>query len=884
MDEQRFDELARALGLGLTRRNLLASIGAAAGAMIASTGSALAACRKGGGVCRKNADCCSGTCLGKDSTGRSRCACDGGAQLCAGTCIDVSSDPDNCGGCGVKCPDTTCGSAICSDGVCGVAPRTGSPCVSGDLCTIDDACQEDGTCRGTPISCPVNDDRCASATCDASTGQCVTTNFARGTSCSSTLSCTGRESCDGNGACVSGTPVDCSLLVLDDRCGSAICNEQTGKCEVTLSAVGTSCGSTNPCTGIQTCNAEGICVRDEPIECADQATACQSATCNPTTESCDLAYEPAGTICGEGDLCTGIPSCNGAGTCDAATPKDCSAYESDCSTVTCNPETGVCEVDKKPVGTICRDATGCQAASTCDASGICKPGAGVDCAALSTSCVTASCDEHTGQCVFTNVQNGTACDFGLNCITGGVCQNGVCSSQPKQCFTPVPNDRCARAYCDVNTDQCIVENYDAGTICGDNVTCNGVETCDGTGVCRAVANSGTDCSVLNTDCQTFYCDTQLGQCSFINRPDRTFCDNGDGVCFSGVCKRGGNDFVCVDGSECISGGCFGSTCVTGGNGLACLTDWDCTNACVAGVCSDGALGSACDTTADCINGLECDARVCSVPTYPNGSACTSPDQCDSGACGRIITAADQAISPVCCIADGQGTCSTNSDCCSPQGDPHICLSGLCRPATIGTACTSSVDCPTSMFCDSGTRTCKTKSDFGGTCSTNEGCLSQYQCCSGTCKICCQANNTNVPAFSGCGPGGNKICCDGHCAQVTDTNCGCGNDCTTGTGCNGTTRTATCTSIGVCTPVGLTSCTEDGYCHPECARAGTCVSTIDIFTYARECSTDIDVIIDSYGAVCYSNSDCINGETCVDAESCAGGAGTVFCQSGGGYCD
>ena len=83
--------------------------------------------------------------------------CLAGQALCASGCASLQSDPNNCGGCGIGCPDgelcslgVCCGPArtVCADqcvdtfadrrhcGVCELACDIGSSCVAG-ICTPD---------------------------------------------------------------------------------------------------------------------------------------------------------------------------------------------------------------------------------------------------------------------------------------------------------------------------------------------------------------------------------------------------------------------------------------------------------------------------------------------------------------------------------------------------------------------------------------------------------------------------------------------------------------------------------------------------------------------------------------------------------------------------
>jgi hypothetical protein len=214
MDGTRFDNLARSLAMSGTRRRLL--VGFAAGALgIVGFGTTDAAvCRTAGRSCGKDAHCCSGNCT-KDASGRRCCACPPPTAECHGLCVETAtaylSDPKNCGACGHRCPRTRCEVATCRGGICGLAPDPAAvdlSCNDGDKCTVNDVCQADGTCVGTPVGCP-DQDQCHQGYCDPADGQCKQRSLT-GTPCDDGDNCTASDTCQ-NGTCV-GTSVVCTDL------------------------------------------------------------------------------------------------------------------------------------------------------------------------------------------------------------------------------------------------------------------------------------------------------------------------------------------------------------------------------------------------------------------------------------------------------------------------------------------------------------------------------------------------------------------------------------------------------------------------------------------------------------------------------------------------
>jgi hypothetical protein len=180
-----FDEMAKALAGGLTRRQALRKVGGGlAGALLASVGlgkasgatpmncadycknfvgiqpgngnaygqcvSNCANCIAGGGIACGADGCCTGdeVCTSEmicalpcvpdggscsetsDCCDELRCCRGANGYGGGGVCVDVSSDPSNCGDCGLECPR----GAICSGGRCVFPCGTTADCLAGQLC------------------------------------------------------------------------------------------------------------------------------------------------------------------------------------------------------------------------------------------------------------------------------------------------------------------------------------------------------------------------------------------------------------------------------------------------------------------------------------------------------------------------------------------------------------------------------------------------------------------------------------------------------------------------------------------------------------------------------------------------------------------------------
>jgi hypothetical protein len=231
--ENRFDELAKDLAGGMSRREALRRFGGAlAGALLASLSvrkawggdhsACIEVCKQHTGVhgcgnaCLKcdddpNRICYSDTSAVCCSTGSScvsgNCVagpvCPSGETDCSGICVDTSTDTSNCGTCGITCAGTmpACCSGICRDlsndtGNCGTC---GNTCNAGEVCS-NGACTCPGmVCAGTCVDTNTDPNNCGTcgnvcptdATCSNGVCGCNTGGPLCGTVC-----CGPRQKCN----------------------------------------------------------------------------------------------------------------------------------------------------------------------------------------------------------------------------------------------------------------------------------------------------------------------------------------------------------------------------------------------------------------------------------------------------------------------------------------------------------------------------------------------------------------------------------------------------------------------------------------------------------------------------------------------------------------
>ncbi|MBI5502632.1 MAG: SUMF1/EgtB/PvdO family nonheme iron enzyme [Deltaproteobacteria bacterium] len=599
-------------------------------------------------------------------------------------CVDMTSDPDNCGDCGIRClypnADGVCTDSACEMGAChcgywdvNLSPVDGCEyeCGPADCSTPPaETCNSlDDDCDGTiDQGDPGGGGPCGTAEgeCELGVERCVA----------------GRVECVGSHA-----PVPESCNDLDDDCdgatdeddpeGGVACGLTTGECE----------------QGLTHCVAG-------TVECSGAVEPTLEA-CNGRDDDCDGAIDdsPAVTI-----LCTppplgicvaGTPVCiGGVEVCDGAAPGEperCDGLDNDCNGSTdeglsrsCGSDIGDCVAGTETCagGTwgACTGATG-PATETCN-------GRDDDCNGV-TDQMTRSCGSDTGECSFGSQL----------CVTGawGACNGGV-TARTEVC-DGLDND------CDGATDE---GNPGGGAACGmdtgecspGTVTCvSGALSCSGgTGpVAESCNNRDDDCDGATDD------GNPGGGASCYTGPAGT---SGRGICRPGVLQCSAGTLSCVGqtlpGTETCDGvdeDCDGTPDDGDpGGGAACGTG---VGECVTGVnrCTGGAIQCTGGTgpVAETCNNRDDDCDAATDEGNPGGGAA-----CGSGI-GECVQGTTQCTAGTLdCVGDVTAvaeTCNGRDDDCDGTVDNSPTLTITCSPPPVG-ICTAGTP-----SCVGGTQVC-----------------------------------------------------------------------------------------------------------------------------------------------------------------------------------
>jgi hypothetical protein len=231
---------------------------------------------------------------------------------------------------------------------------------------------------------------------------------------------------------------------------------------------------------------------------------CLMAVCNDgsypgTVGDCVVVPAPAGNACDDGQFCTVEDTCDGAGTCVGGPQNDCGLTPPECALVTCDELAKQCSTGPADDGTDCAPSDLCKVNGVCT-NGICI-GEVKDCSFdPAAECNTVSCNPSTGACEGTpdSAKNGAACSLsGDLCMVGRTCSNGACGGgNPKDCSSLTKG--CKNGVCDAASGACVAQPVPTGGNCTDGIDQCHVGICSAAGSCDAspIAD-GTACNDSN---------------------------------------------------------------------------------------------------------------------------------------------------------------------------------------------------------------------------------------------------------------------------------------------------------------------------------------------------------------------------------------------------
>jgi hypothetical protein len=660
-------------------------------------------------------DVCALASCSNASIGESCALPDGGLGSChGGQCSDLTTDPDNCGFRGVRCPPAV----GCVNGSCAI------DCVDGGGCPSGYSCQPASGCYAVDCSVAADDDYCANP--GPPTG----------------YFCCG-------GMCLGDSAANCG------GCGVT--------CPPTTACLNARCVPVNACQA-----GASLIVTYQSTTCllpSGDAGQCCGGVCADTSQADHCGF--CSVACADGGSCvpggSGYNECSGDGCAtDADCPQGFTCDQGGCRLADCTAATEGFQCESPSVYGLCCSGV-CvdfQSNAHCGACGIsCDTGqmcANDSCVVLAPPSMQAGdyaqcrLDDGglgrvcSGTCseVATDPVNCGSCSVG--CSNGAICDGGVCL-----------DDAGAFDYCVADSD------CPQGTLCNSNYSGCSPPTC-GSGNQLCSGDGGGWC--CGTECVDIFSDPEnCGGCA-------NLCPVALGaVCTNGGCSwpDGGaldyfeSDAGCPPGFQCFAGGGTPPTCEFG------------QRACAFGPMAQPYEGTCCNGT--CVNtlidplncngcGIECPSGYCANP-WPGGCIPSPLSQGCAQSCGPGTTCAQGwCVDSLCngptlyCLAkDGAA-----GICCSPQSpvqqtvacadlsnDPSNCgTCGLVCPA--GTACVNGL-CNGLAACGPG--------HAGSYCNLDAG--PSFLCCPGLGCIDTSNDPQNCGACnSSCGSG--QICDAGRC--------------------------------------------------------------------------------------------------------------------------
>lgn len=516
-------------------------------------------CAEVGDVCNTGTcDEAASKCVKTPKTSGESCSdgnsCTVGATCTKGQCAGGKPKP---------CPDggpCTVGKCAETDGSCSVVKAaSGAACSDDNACTQTDKCDAKGACIGSQaVSCSAPFNPCFVAACNPVDGKCQLSPAAKGVKCNDGESCTLNDACNGTGQCKGGSwdvgNAACGCLKDGDckdgnECTADSCEEK--KC-VNKVLDGDTCDDANSCSTESKCDKSGACVGTKSHECGGAAE-CLKPVCDGSgaLPKCSTAPKTKGTECDDDSKCTTESACSATGTCEGTKDKVCDD-EDPCTDNTCKPKDG-CKYPTKDCSddNECRDNFCKKVSKTLGYCTYTEKDCNDD-----DPCTRDFCNKQTGACYYSPLKDGQVCYDDAKKCEIRVCKSTKCTYLKDKC---VDGNDCTEDKCSKSSGKC---SYPAlfDNACDDKNPCTVGEKCvkkpgdSKTSICAAGKKKKCD---DGNPCTTDFCQNWVG-CKTNNVANGTECSDGDKCTIKDKCSDGkcdGKTRSCDDKNACTSDKC-----------------------------------------------------------------------------------------------------------------------------------------------------------------------------------------------------------------------------------------------------------------------------------------------------------------------------------------
>lgn len=651
-----------------------------------------------GAKCENGGSCVRGKCEEKEvlvcGTNQKKCAIDDNLKQME--CVNIKTDTENCGDCGVVCND----GEVCSDGVCRKY-LCDNACYLGNVCI-----NRDELCGNECVDC-TKLENITTASCDTEHGKCKVDSCLKGYHIGENES---GDFCEANtdekcGTSGSHETEDCTLRDLENAepsyCENSACTEQ--KCKKNYSMMNGECllDSLESCAGVNCKELPGV-----------GSVACVSGKCVASSCIADFHLSDGVCVSDEAESC-GEPPVN----CMAEGVKNATCDSGKCHVFECKDGYHLyensCEVDDN--ANCGKHDSSCGKNSKCaDKTCVCDKGFHIK-NNICEKDYEKACGSIDNNCTNTNKYPE------LKNASNIICENGECIATTCNYLSKLCNGECFLLGGGYNTER------NCGG-CGAEFMCDKTQMCENTRVGITQKNSCV--------CRNEYHALADGTCEL---NDENNCGEHGIACsehmicksvhttsskWSCVCDEGYHDYngVC-EADDLNNCGKHDVTCTT--NKVSHSTEVACPKgSCEAVSCSSGyeKCGSVCVD-------LDTDDNYCGSCS----NSCGSLYSCNSGECVCNATMCDSKCVDIKTDPNYCGGCTNR--CAVPENANATCSAGKC-----GYTCKTGY-----TKCGSSCVSTKTDVNNCGSCGVKCSSISHGQavCSSGSCGFTCDSGYTLV---------------------------------------------------------------------------------------------------------------------------------------------